>query len=94
MYWGLGVVESLRDAVWVDGGMGVESSLQFARVPPAVCAIASVTPRAGASPQSMGVSSVARVMPLAIAALGLRPADVIRKIVSFRRSSMQGRKET
>ncbi len=60
----------------VDGGMSIRCSLGVRRVPPAVFAIARATPRAGVVPEMEGVRS-ARVMPLAVAALGLRHAWLI-----------------
>ena len=45
-------------------------------------------------PKNVEGSFLARVMPLANAALGLRPAAVKSDVVSSRPSQTQGRKET
>jgi hypothetical protein len=78
----------------VDGGIGKQTTLTFARRPPAVSANARVTPRARASPQLRILPRHARVMPLATAPLGLRPAQLICNVVSSRPSPTQGREET
>jgi hypothetical protein len=70
---GLGVEVSLRDAGGGGRGIGVRNSPKVHREPPAVSAIARVTPRAGWCRKWEGVRS-ARVMPLAVAALGRRHA--------------------
>ena len=95
--WVLGLENkaSLCDAVWVDGGSGKRCPISFDRGSPAVFAYARVTPRAGDVPfRQLWISDRARVMPLAIAPLGLRPAAVIGDVVSSQPSQTQGREET
>jgi hypothetical protein len=64
VYVSLGVDESLRDAVWVGGGMGVGSSLVIARGSPAVFANARVTPRAGMFFEACAIPGMLASCPL------------------------------
>jgi len=61
--WILGVAESLRDTMPVDGGTGSKAPLTFRRVAPAVSANARVTPRARASTAREPLHTCSRHVP-------------------------------